>query len=77
MLLLVIRSVTDILVAQSRFVKFVGGEAAGLFMKRFRNVTGNAPFTNMLYTSNLSGIKHLKFYEHMSLYVAANISYFF
>ena len=29
MLLLVIRSITDVLRAQSRFVKFVGGEAAG------------------------------------------------
>ena len=29
-LLLVIRSVSDVLRAQSRFVKFVGGEAAGL-----------------------------------------------
>ena len=28
-ILLVIRSVTDVLRAQSRFVKFVGGEAAG------------------------------------------------
>ena len=29
MLILVIRSVSDVLRAQSRFVKFVGGEAAG------------------------------------------------
>ena len=29
LLILVIRSVSDVLRAQSRFVKFVGGEAAG------------------------------------------------
>ena len=38
-IILVIRSVSDVLRAQSRFVKFVGGEAAGLVI--FSRFTSN------------------------------------
>ena len=53
-ILLVIRSVSDVLRAQSRFVKFVGGEAAGRTPYTFYKPTlgpkyvGNRPYNEFI-----------------------------
>ena len=63
-LLLVIRSVSDVLRAQSRYVKFVGGEAAGRTPYTFYK-----PTLGPKYVSN---IPYNEFITPTSLYLADN-----